>query len=417
MMDYGSSLNQLEQINVPAVHDLGYHGEGILIGILDTGFYLAHEAFMSTRVQNEWDFIFDDGNSFNEEEDSPAQHSHGTEVLSVIGGARDGQLYGPAYGATFLLAKTEDIRSETAVEEDYWTEGIEWAEQMGADIVTSSLGYADWYSYDDGDYNGDIAVTTRAADLAASKGIVVCNAVGNEGQQAGSIVAPADADSILACGAVDANGNLAGFSSIGPTNDGRIKPEVVAKGRATYMVNPYKPSEYLYGNGTSYSTPLVAGCAALVLQAHPDWTPMMVREALMMTASRADRPGNYFGWGIVDCLKAINYQFTSIADEQEGRALPDHCELLQNYPNPFNPITTIQYQIPMTKSQLHLTLKIFNVMGQEVRTLVDEMQDAGYYSVMWDGRDTGGRDVSSGFYVCRLETDSFAATRTMVLLR
>ncbi|MFQ6092802.1 MAG: S8 family serine peptidase [bacterium] len=457
-LNYGPSFDQLQQINVPAVHELGYNGAGVIVCLLDTGFFLEHESLQHLDIIAEWDFIFNDGTTANEPEDSPAQQNHGTQTLSVVGGAMDGKLYGPAYGASFLLAKTEDIRSETPIEEDYWVAGIEWAEAMGADVVSSSLGYSDWYDYEEGDYDGDTAVTTKAADIAASKGIVVCNAIGNGGHAVGSIVAPADGDSIISCGAVDANGNLASFSSIGPTNDGRTKPEVLARGVSTYMAqpSPLKPDGYTSGNGTSFSTPLVAGSAALLLQAHPDWTPVQVREALMMTASRASQPDNYYGWGIVDCLKAINYEFTPVVPDGGEVALPERFQLSQNSPNPFNSTATIRYAIPSREQRgesgerragrgeqrakstgvggdselyaLSSTLKIYNILGQEVRTLVDETTEAGYYTVTWDGRDDGGREVASGVYFYRLtvngpndsellRTGRWSETRKMVLLR
>lgn len=420
-LDYGSSLNQLQQINVPAVHDLGYDGSGIIICLLDTGFFLEHEALEHIDLIAEWDFIFRDGNTANEEADSPSQQQHGTEVLSIVGGAMDGKLYGPAYRAGFLLAKTEDTRSETPVEEDYWVAGIEWGESMGADVVSSSVGYSDWYTYEE--YDGNTALTTKAADIAAFNGIVVCNAMGNSGHAVGSIVAPADADSIIACGAVDGNGMVAAFSSIGPTFDGRTKPEVVARGASTYAVlpSPLRTDGYAYLAGTSFSTPLVAGCAALVLQAHPDWTPMQVREALMMTASHANNPNNSYGWGIVDCLKAIN----GGTDDDGEPILPERFVLAQNYPNPFNPMTDIRYQIPDVGSPVHTTLTIFNILGQEVTTLVDDVRDAGSYTVSWNGLNAQGTRVASGVYVYRIvangmfqgDRDEFTATKRMLLLK
>jgi subtilisin family serine protease len=244
--------------------------------------------------------------------------------------------------------------------------------------------------------------------------------MGNGGHTVGSIVAPADADSIIACGAVDGNGILAGFSSIGPTYDGRIKPELVARGASTYaaLPSPHKTDGYSYLPGTSFSTPLVAGCAALVLQAHPDWTPMEVREVLMTTASRANNPNTYYGWGIVDCLKAIN-------GETEDPIIPEEFDLVQNYPNPFNSHTNIRFRIPDVGSPLRTTLTIFNILGQEVKTLVDDVRDAGSYRVSWNGRNTQGTRVASGVYLYRIvakgmfqgDRDDFTTTKRMLLLK
>jgi serine protease AprX len=305
-LDYGPSEGQLEQINVPAVHQLGYSGAGVLICMLDTGFQRDHEAIQPINVIAEWDFINGDSNTaYDPLQDSSNQPSHGTGTLSVIGGFMEGQLIGPAYGADFVLAKTEDMTGENPIEEDWWVEGIEWADSLGADVASSSLGYIDWYTIPD--LNGDSAVCTQAADWAASVGITVCNSAGNEGVGFCTLITPADADSILAVGAVDAFGTIANFSSRGPTYDLRIKPEVCAQGVSTYWADYPTTNGYNYVNGTSLSCPLVGGSAALVLEAHPDWGPMEVREALMQTADNADNPDNSYGWGIIDVLAAITF--------------------------------------------------------------------------------------------------------------
>ena len=308
--DYGYSYDQLQQINVPAVHEMELHGEGVLICILDTGYYKDHECFQAMIIEDrliaEWDFINNDGETQNEDGDYTSQHNHGTYTLSTLGGQRDSVLYGPAYGADFLLAKTEDITSETPVEEDYFVAALEWADSLGAEVASSSLGYIDWYTYEDMD--GNTAITTIGCDIAAHNGILVCTAAGNEGPLPWpGIIAPADGYSVIAVGAVDGSGYIAGFSSWGPTYDGRTKPEVLARGVGTFCATTTDPSSYRTASGTSLSTPLVAGCAALILQAHPDWTPFQVREALMMTADNADNPDNHYGWGVVDVLAAIYY--------------------------------------------------------------------------------------------------------------
>ncbi|MGB8656515.1 MAG: S8 family serine peptidase [Candidatus Zixiibacteriota bacterium] len=313
--NYGPSLAQLEQINVPIVHDTGYKGQNVIVCMMDTGYRKDHHAFAAayaeSRVLAEYDFIFHDTNTQNQSGDTSIQQDHGTETWSTLGGEFDGQLYGPAYGASFVLAKTEDVRSETPIEEDNWVAGIEWADSLGAEVVSSSLGYTRWddgtgYTYQDMD--GNTTLCTKAADLAASKGIVVANAAGNERKKAWHyIVAPADGDSVIAVGAVDADGIIADFSSVGPTYDGRTKPEVVARGVLDYFADPYDVAGYAQGNGTSYSTPLVGGCAAVLLSAHPDWTAMQVREALIMTAKGASAPNNTYGWGLVNLFAALYY--------------------------------------------------------------------------------------------------------------
>lgn len=303
--DYGVSLTQNQLIRVPEVHDLGITGAGVLVLMLDTGFnYQQHEAFAQLNVNAEYDFIFNDSLTRNEaDQDYASQHNHGTQTLSTIGAFFPGQLIGPAFGATFLLAKTENVTSETQIEEDFWVAGLEWGERLGADIASSSLGYNDWYEYSD--FDGNTAVTTIAADIAVKKGMVVLNSMGNEGHTPGSIIAPADGDSVISVGAVTRANEIASFSSVGPTWDLRIKPDVMAMGVGVSMVSPNSASALTTAQGTSFSCPLAAGVAALILSAHPELTPIEVRDALRETADRAQNPDNEYGWGTINALEAV----------------------------------------------------------------------------------------------------------------
>jgi subtilisin family serine protease len=313
-LDYGQSSSQNLLINVPAVHDLGLHGEGVLVGLLDTGFrWQEHEALVATEIVAEYDFIHGDGVTRNQPEqgDSWDQDHHGTETLAAAGGYLPGKLIGPAFGAAFALAKTEWIPDETHAEEDFWVQGIEWLEAVGADVVSSSLGYLNGFS-DGGDYSpadldGASAVTTLAAEMAARRGVVVVNSAGNGGPGPETLVTPADGPSVVAVGALHPSGALASFSSRGPSADGRVKPDVVAQGSSVTTVDPERPDAYLALAGTSFSCPQVAAVAALILQAHPRLTPLQVLEALRETADRRYRPDNDFGWGRVDALAAVLY--------------------------------------------------------------------------------------------------------------
>jgi subtilisin family serine protease/subtilisin-like proprotein convertase family protein len=316
-VDYGPSLATLEQINVPPVHDLGITGEGVVIGVLDTGFKTTHEALVGVEVLARYDFINDDDVVENEPGDPSNQHDHGTKAMSAAMGFADGELVGPAFGAAAILAKTEDRSDEYPAEEDYWVAGLEWVESLGADVVTSSLGYYDWYEF--ADLDGNTAVTTIAADLAVARGIVVVNSAGNErGTGFGHIIAPADGDSVIAVGAVTIDGDVATFSSPGPTFDGRIKPDVAAQGVSNRVVFPDSDTQYTVASGTSFSCPLAAGVAALVLARVPDLSPVQVREALRMTADRADDPDNDTGWGILDAYGAVTYWGALIVHEPLG---------------------------------------------------------------------------------------------------
>ena len=308
VLDYGPSFDQVNQINVVALHDAGYHGEGVMIGVFDTGFMLRHEAFQHLDLEAEWDFIFDDGNTENEPGDIGGQHNHGTQVLSTVAGFAEGSLIGTAYAATYVLAKTERMFQEVVGEEDDFVRALEWVDSIGVDIVSSSLGYFDWYTF--ADMDGNTAITTIACDIAVGKGITVCSAAGNERNSPwGHIIAPSDGDSVICVGGVDVSGNLYQSSSPGPSADGRIKPDVSARAVSTRTVSPNDSTAYTSGSGTSFATPLTSGAVALVLQFvkeefQKSWGPMDVLQALRAEASQSDNPDNDLGWGIIDAYQS-----------------------------------------------------------------------------------------------------------------
>ena len=306
---YGNAFYQLDEIGVPAAHDSGYTGAGVLVGMFDTGYYKVHEALRELPIIAEWDFVFEDGETQNEAGDVEGQHNHGTSTWSALGGYAPNTLIGPAYGASFFLAKTEDLASETPAEEDNYVAALEWSDSLGVSVVSVSLAYKEFddpqYNYTYEDLDGNTATITVAVDIAASRGILVANANSNNGPSPGSLWTPADADSMLACGAVDEFNQVAGFSSRGPTFDGRIKPEVVARGVDTFCARASSPNSYGNSGGTSLSTPLVGGAAAVVWEAHPEWNAMDVRDALMQTADNASTPDNDRGWGRINVHSAI----------------------------------------------------------------------------------------------------------------
>jgi len=420
-IDYGFAQEQLEQINVNTAHDNGFYGQGVTVLMLDTGYNLDHPVFDLLNVVAEWDVINDDSTTKNEDgQDVSNQHNHGTATFSALGGYTPGKLIGPAYKADFLIAKTEMYIEEIQLEEDNYIRALEWGEAMGADVMSSSLGYTDWYTWENMD--GNTAITTKAVDIATSLGMLCVTAAGNEnGDPWNHIIAPADADSVIAVGAVNSIGVIAGFSSRGPSFDGRIKPEVSARGVSTACASGDGIS-YISANGTSLSTPLVAGAAAVLLSARPSWTPMMVREALMKTASQSGSPDNVYGYGIVDVWEAMNVDSLLVNGNMtpmdklliDSPTIPSEFELYQNYPNPFNANTTIEFDL---KQSTHVELTVFDILGREVIKLADYFETAGNKNITWKGTDNNGNPVSTGVYIYNLILDDATFTKKMLLIK
>ncbi|MEX0602071.1 MAG: S8 family serine peptidase, partial [Bacteroidota bacterium] len=255
-LNYGSSIHQLSNIRVVELHELGVFGRGVIVGMIDDGFnnHRVHEALKDIDILDEFNFIHRIPSTMRQPWESSGQGMHGSLTLSALAGFTDGSLIGAAFGSSLILAKTEMDSIEVRAEEDLYVEALEWMELLGADIVSTSLGYIDWYTYDSLD--GVTATTSRAARVAAQKGVLLVTAMGNEGWYqkdstgksipgaTGTLIAPADADSIIAVGAAFSFGEIASFSSTGPTFDGRIKPEVVAQGTGVVSANGGTVSGY-----------------------------------------------------------------------------------------------------------------------------------------------------------------------------
>ena len=302
----GPSEMPYRQLHLRPLTDQGVDATGVRIGIFDTGFDTGNPAFNGITVTAQRDFVYNDSVVRNQSSQDTAFNAqfHGTAVWSLFAGDVPGRLRGIARGAHFLLAKTEDVRTEMRVEEDNYVAALEWADSIGVDIVSSSLAYLTFdngFSYTPSQLNGDVAVTTVAADMAAQRGILVVTAAGNEGPGSRSIWTPADGDSVLAIGAEDSLGNIASFSSRGPTADGRIKPDFTAPGVAVCVVTGASVGRL---NGTSFATPLLAASAALLKHLHPTLAAMALRAALRATATKRAAPDTIYGWGRPDISAA-----------------------------------------------------------------------------------------------------------------
>ena len=420
-LNYGSSLSQMQLINAVTPHDSGYYGQGVLIASFDTGVdNLTHPSFDSIRARGlrTYDFVNHD-TIISNQNGQMGEGSHGTETLSLVGGYRPGNLISPAFRSMFIVAKTENTDSETAVEEDNWLAAAEWADSLGADIITSSLGYLDMdpgsvRSYDWTWMNGDSCFITIGADLVVNKGILICNSAGNEGSHNthNTLIAPADGDSVFTIGSVNSNKQRSSFSSVGLTTDGRIKPDVCALGNGNVVAAPGAGSTgYTSGSGTSFSCPMTAGVCAMILSANMNLTPMQVMNLLRQTADSSFAPNRRRGWGLINAWEAIKIARTMTSAGSVSQIVtPGEFELQQNYPNPFNPATTIGYRISRAG---FVKLTVYDALGREVSTVVNGQKNAGSHSESFNAVS-----LPSGIYFYELSIDGVSAgARKMMLAK
>jgi subtilisin family serine protease len=297
---YGPGAWAMRLLNVPAVQALGDSGAGVRIALLDAGINTAQPYLAGAHVIAQRDYVTDTN--------PPNGRSHGTATFSLLAANRPGRLVGVAPAADYILATTEYTPTETRVEEDNWVAAVEMAESLSVNIISSSLGYLSFdngFSYTPSQLNGDVAVTTVAADSAAARGTLVVVAAGNAGPGFRTLDTPADAKGIVAVGATDSLGAVAAFSSRGPTADGRLKPEVVAPGVAVTVAA--LDSGLVLGSGTSFATPLVAGLAALVQSTRPGRPASELRRGLLDAATLRDSPDSTHGWGVPDALRFLAF--------------------------------------------------------------------------------------------------------------
>lgn len=315
--DYGSSANQIEMLGVQHMHAQGFEGQGKVVAVLDAGFSNVDQLaafqhiFTENRFLGAYDFVTNTPDNFG-------NHTHGTRVLSCLAAFLPGQVIGTAPGASYYLFRTEDAASELKIEEAYWLVAAEKADSLGVDIINSSLGYNHFddptMNYTTAQLDGKTAIVTRAAASAAATGMLVVNSAGNEGRSEtweGKIVFPADADSIIAVGAVEGDSTYTDFSSKGPTVDGRIKPDLVAQG--VFVAIADVNGNVGTFNGTSFSAPLISGMAAGVWQAFPELTNLELIDVLKRSASQYTNPDNLKGYGIPSFAKIANVSSTRLS--------------------------------------------------------------------------------------------------------
>ncbi|OUR95558.1 serine protease [Flavobacteriales bacterium 34_180_T64] len=393
---YGNTQNQVEMINVDALHLDDYTGEGIVIAVIDAGFTNVNtmEAFDRLRANNDllngYDFVDRNADVY-----AYMGNSHGTKVLSTMAGFVQDNYVGTAPDASYYLFRTEDASSENPVEESYWVEAAERADSLGVNIINTSLGYTTYdnssYSYTTNDMDGQTAFISRGADIASEKGMLVVSSAGNSGNGTWQIVgAPADAANVLSIGAVDEDGAYASFSSRGSFMQPTQKPDVVAKGANSAVIN--ENNSIVTNNGTSFSSPIIAGGIACLWQALPDATNEEIKQYVRMSATQYETPDFFLGFGIPDLAIAYNIGLSL----QEPEVFEFNV-----FPNPV--IDILNVHVP---SHIENTsLIIYDILGKAV--FRDALTSAINFIDM--------SSIASGVYIMSFESSE--ASKTFKLIK
>lgn len=370
--NYGNSANQIQMLNGHLLHQQNFTGAGKIIAILDAGFPGVDvvSPFQRLRDNNQilggYNFVARNSNYYSLD-------SHGTMVLSNMGGYVDNQLVGTAPDASYYLFITEDNSSENPLEESLWVEAAEMADNLGADIINTSLGYFGYdnpnYSHTYSEMNGTTTFISRGANIAFSRGMIVVVSAGNSGNSSNvHIGSPADAVNVLTVGAVDASRNYASFSSIGPSFDGRVKPDVMAQGLYAVVATP--SGVVGTNSGTSFSGPIMAGMVASFWQAFPTFTNSQIVQFVKESADHFTTPNPQYGYGIPNFQLALTNALSS---------MQFHSDLIGVYPNPVNDAVT--FSIPSVGTSKEIT--IYNNLGQIVfnQTSYNQIQNVSLQSL------------------------------------
>jgi serine protease AprX len=365
---YGVCYRQNHLHYIDYLHDLGFNGQGVHIAVIDSGFEFAHEmdcfrhVFEEGRVLSTKDFVEDDGDVFWD-------HYHGTAVWSTMAAYIEGVYYGTAIKASYHLLRSEAADYEHLIEEDNWVAAAEYADSAGVDIINTSLGYATFddstHNHSYADMDGNTTRIARAADIAASKGILLVTSAGNMGGSAWQyITTPGDADSTLTVGAVDSVGRYAFFSSTGPSSDGDIKPNVVSVGWNTYLILPWGET-IVRGNGTSFSSPMMAGMAACLWQALPDFSAQELKKLIEESAHQYHQPDSLMGYGIPNFYQAYR-SVTGLTYK-----IDPGITVLTHYPSPFNQELNL---IVRSDREQEVELRGTNLLGQRIFSYTTTVQ-------------------------------------------
>lgn len=355
--NYGSAKSQVEMINVDALHLENYTGEGIVIAVIDAGFPNVNTMTSFSRLRNNnrllggYDFVNRTSDFYKY-----TGNAHGTKVLSTMAGYVENKFVGTAPNASYYLFRTEDSSLENPVEESYWVEAAERADSLGVHIINSSLGYSDFdnprYDYVPSDMNGKTTFISRGAQIASQKGILVVNSAGNSGNNSWGIVsAPADAPGVLTVGAVNSSELYASFSSRGNAFQPSQKPDVVAQGFGSVVIN--EMDVIVNNNGTSFSSPIIAGAIACLWQAMPDANAEEIKQFVRISASQYTTPDYLLGYGIPNFQLALSHGL-SVAESD--------LQKFKVYPNP---VTSYLYiQVPFSNEET--MIRVVDLFGKKI---------------------------------------------------
>ena len=400
--NYGTSSNQIQMLNGHLLHQLDYTGSGKIIAVMDSGFPGVDVAqpFKRLRDNNQilggYDYVNKSSNYYS-------GNNHGTFVLSSMGGYVDGQLVGTAPDAKYYLYVTEDAISavpynENPVEESNWVEAAEEADRVGVDIISTSLGYFGYdnpsYSHTYSDMTGNLAFASQGANIAFEKGIIVVASAGNEGQQAEPHVGiPAEAKNVIAVGAVKFDESLALFSSIGPSYDGRVKPDVMAQGQTVVLSDPF--GNIVTASGTSFSCPITSGMVACLWQALPGKNALQIKQLILESSDNFKEPAaksrTQFGYGIPDFSVALN----------NGLSVSDFSETdFVVYPNPTN--DSISVTLPNNSDGN--AIAIYTILGQKVLE----------QNISTQSPTISLKSLNSGVYFYKIKSNTFSKSGKII---
>ena len=395
--NYGDTQNQVEMIQVDELHHEGFTGEGVTIAVLDASFKNVNTLGAFQRMRDEGDLLggydfVDRTNEIYNYDPTPANISHGTQVLSTMAGFLLNSYVGTAPDASYYLFRTEDDNDENPVEESYWVEAAERADSLGVDLINTSLGYKGYgpnyprYSYSNSDMDGITAFISKGANIAFEKGLLLVVSAGNSADL--GVGAPADSPNVLSIGAVNSAGAYANFSSVGSAIQPSQKPDVTARGEQPFLID--LNNNIVQNNGTSFSGPIIAGGIACLMQALPNKTNAEIMKLVRESGSQYDSPDYQLGYGIPNLFQAL----------EQGLSTPDYSgNEFKIYPNPV--VSKLFVEIPVSLKEV--SFHLYNVLGE---LIID--------SVKRDDFSINIEHLHNGIYIVRCHGEGYVESHKLI---